>query len=73
MGLLSKKSKVWKIYNAEYGPFLATDWLKQKKLCGPWANLDLYDSYVSKFQFVNYFFANLVGLSLSTSSKKVYV
>ena len=30
MGLLSKKCEVWKIYHTEYGPFLATDWMKSK-------------------------------------------
>ena len=30
MGMLSKKCEVWKIYHTEYGPFLATDWMKSK-------------------------------------------
>ena len=30
MGMLSKKCEVWKMYHTEYGPFLATDWLKSK-------------------------------------------
>ena len=30
MGMLSKKCEAWKIYHTEYGPFLATDWLKSK-------------------------------------------
>ena len=28
MEMLSKKCELWKIYHTEYGPFLATDWLK---------------------------------------------
>ena len=28
--LSKKKREVWKIYHAEYDPFLATDWLKTK-------------------------------------------
>ena len=28
--MISKKCEVWKIYHTEYGPFLATDWLKTK-------------------------------------------
>ena len=30
MGMLTKKCEVWKIYHTEYGPFLATDWMKSK-------------------------------------------
>ena len=30
MGMLSKMCEVWKIYHTEYGPFLATDWMKSK-------------------------------------------
>ena len=30
MGMISKKCEVWKINHTEYGPFLATDWLKTK-------------------------------------------
>ena len=39
MGMLSKKNEVWKIYQTEYGPFLATDWLKSKikEEGGSWA------------------------------------
>ena len=30
MGMSLTKVLIWKIYRAEYGPFLATDWLKTK-------------------------------------------
>ena len=30
MEMTSKRYDVWKIYKTEYGPFLATNWLKTK-------------------------------------------
>ena len=39
MGMIFKKCEIWKIYHTEYGPFLANDWLKQKKVGGSWANI----------------------------------
>ena len=36
-----KKCEVWKIYHTEYGPFLATDWLKAKKVGGSWSYIRL--------------------------------
>ena len=30
MRVTSKKCEVWKIYQAEYGPFFANDWLKKR-------------------------------------------
>ena len=38
MGMITKKCEVWKIYHTEYGPFLATDWLKTQESGRSWTN-----------------------------------